>query len=471
MSNYQLSSIDDVKLNRFCDEILPKINCKIVGLSLALHSMERILLASQYPNLTVLVIAIDSPNILLNYLTEESPIACLLQKQIRDITVMTTHEVFTNELFTNTCVRILAICTNLFHLNMNRWIKGDTTQLSLCQQPLNICCSSRLRNLSIKVETFDDCLCLLDGRLDNLSSFTVNINFIKRSSIFADSQKVLSNLKEFSLTSVMHTNAYDCRILSLLRRMPNLNKLTLSLNVMRLTVIDGIHLDEKILIHMLYLNTFIFHICTIISTSETNYFLSPNYIRNTFNNWKYSPVSCYIDHFSDGFTYCNIYSITCQMTRFMHLTNSSRGYHFQFVTYLTLYDIRPFEHDFFEWISRAFPLLEYLLIHNSIPQENKCEMESIHNKKMYSNISYLHLTRLRLDDAHIDYADQFLRHTNAYVPRLQSLGIQYEKLVTVTNNFTNTVTRLNCSKIKQVIFDELLVHREHFYLYFPSLIK
>ncbi|CAF1099572.1 unnamed protein product [Rotaria sordida] len=471
ISNGQFSSIDDVKLNRFCYEILPQINHKIVGLSLALHSMERILLACRYPHLTIIVITIYPPNRLVRYLTEGSPIARLFREQIRSITVMTTNEVFTNESFTDTCERILAICINLFRLNMNRWIKGDSAQLSLRHRSPNICCSSYLHTLSINVKSFDDCLCLLDGRLYQLSSFAVNINSIKRSPIITDSQKVLSNLKEFSLTSIMHTNAYDCRILLLLRRMPNLNKLTLCLNIMRLIVIDGIHLDEEILSHMLYLNTFIFHICTIMSTSETNYFLSINDIKNTFHNWKYSPVNCCIDHFSNGFTYYNIYSIPFKMTRFMHLTNSFRGYHFQFITYLTLYDTRPFEYDFFEWISQSFPLLEYLLVHNSVPQENKGQIESINNKKPSSNISYLYLTQLRLSYAHIDYVDQFLCHTNTYIPRLKSLGIQYEKLVTVTNNFTNDATRLNCSQLKQIIFDELLVYPKHFYLYFPSLIK
>jgi hypothetical protein len=251
--------------------------------------------------------------------------------------------------------------------------------------------------------------------------------------------------------------------------MPNLNNLTLCVKIIRLTTIDGIHLNEEIVNHKLHLNTFIFHICTIMRTSETNHFLTTNDIQNTFINWKYSPVVCCIDHFSDGYSYCHIYSTPFQMTRFMYLTNSFRGQHFQFVTTLVLYDTRPFEHDFFEWTSRASPLLKYLTIHNLTPQENKCQIEVVNDKKISPKISYLQLIRLRFTHAHIDYVNQFLRHTNAYVPCLDILKMEYEQLATVTNNFTSDSTRINCGQLKQLLFNELIVYPENFYLYFPLL--
>jgi hypothetical protein len=145
--------------------------------------------------------------------------------------------------------------------------------------------------------------------------------------------------------------------------MPNLNSLTLCLYIIRLTVIDGINLNEEIL------NTFIFHICTIMLTSETNHFLSANDIPNTFSNWKYSPVGCNIDHFLYGHTFYHIHSIPFQMTCFMYLTNICCGHHFQFVICLMLYDTHPFEHDFFQCTSRAFPLLKYLIVSNLISQK------------------------------------------------------------------------------------------------------
>ncbi|CAF0845100.1 unnamed protein product [Adineta steineri] len=62
-------SNNNVQLNRFCCEILPEIHYNIVELTLEIFSMERILLACEYPNLTVIVLTNFSPDILLQYLT------------------------------------------------------------------------------------------------------------------------------------------------------------------------------------------------------------------------------------------------------------------------------------------------------------------------------------------------------------------------------------------------------------------
>jgi hypothetical protein len=69
LSNGPFSSIDDIKLNRFCYEILPQIRHNVVALSLELLSMERILLACDYPNLSRIVFTTFLPNIVLRYLT------------------------------------------------------------------------------------------------------------------------------------------------------------------------------------------------------------------------------------------------------------------------------------------------------------------------------------------------------------------------------------------------------------------
>lgn len=96
---------------------------------------------------------------------------------------------------------------------------------------------------------------------------------------------------------------------------------------------------------------------------------------------------------------------------------------------------------------------------NTIRNQNPC----------FSTISYNELVLLRLIFAHIDYAYQFLHHTKAHVPQLRTIDIRYDKLITVTNNFTNPGTKVNCSQVKQIRFEEILVYPEHFHDYFPSL--
>ena len=60
---------------------------------------------------------------------------------------------------------------NLRHLSVN----GPSTMLSLHNFPLTKCSSSILSKLSIAVARFEDCLALLDGRLKNLTTFSVNM--------------------------------------------------------------------------------------------------------------------------------------------------------------------------------------------------------------------------------------------------------------------------------------------------------
>ncbi|CAF1462450.1 unnamed protein product [Adineta ricciae] len=436
LSDGQICPIDSAKLHRFNIEMLPQIHDRIQMMTLEPTNIERIL-SSQFPNLHTFVLVGFSPDLLLNYFTENSSIIHLLKERIKSMTLKIRNEVFNDISFTNSFERILLICEKCTYLGMNQ---SEMT-------------------LNIYVKTFDDCLYLLDGRMKSLSSFTVRVTFIEPSSKATDSCEKLLHLNEFSLTCPLFTTAYDCRIVRLLQRMINLKKLTLYLYTLRLKVIDGIVLNENILCHMLNLDKFIFHICMFMPTCYTNDYVSTNHIENTFINWKYSQVGCSIDHLSNATSYCHIYSIPIQMTYLMYATKSIRNHYFPFLFDLTLYDTRPFEYDFFQWLSKAIPLLKYLTVDNFQAQVNKFENQSC--------ILYNNLVRLRLTHAHTDYAYQFLCDTKARVPKLSILKIQYDKLVIVTDNFTNITTQINCNQLKKLIFDEIIVCPEHFHDYFP----
>jgi hypothetical protein len=101
-------------------------------------------------------------------------IARLFKSQIKIIHVANTKSQTTNELFTDACVRIFELCTNLIELDIGR----VQSKLSIYNRPPNTCLSSNLSVLSVTVTNFDDCLCLLDGRLDQLFSFSVQIDSI-----------------------------------------------------------------------------------------------------------------------------------------------------------------------------------------------------------------------------------------------------------------------------------------------------
>jgi hypothetical protein len=76
----------------------------------------------------------------------------------------------------------------------------------------------------------------------------------------------------------------------------------------------------------------------------------------------------------------------------------------------------------------------------------------------FSIIEYLHLIELTFAPVHIDYVEQFLfsLNTRLRLPSLNSLCIEYEQLLTVTENFTRNATCTNCVKLKSIVNNVLV---------------
>jgi hypothetical protein len=71
--------------------------------------------------------------------------------------------------------------------------------------------------------------------------------------------------------------------------------------------------------------------------------------------------------------------------------------------------MHPFEHDFFDQISRSFPSLNHLTVFNTIEQNEKQTRESSDYEQTSVIPEFLYLS-----DA--DYAEQFLLDTNTNLP-------------------------------------------------------
>jgi hypothetical protein len=97
------------------------------------------------------------------------------------------------ELFTEACARIFALCKNLIRFDFNRYNDNKCARLSLCSLPTTTCFSSTLVILYANVANFDDCLCLLDGRLTQLIEFIVDIKSIDTSSLDIDNTVNINN--------------------------------------------------------------------------------------------------------------------------------------------------------------------------------------------------------------------------------------------------------------------------------------
>ncbi|CAF5023462.1 unnamed protein product, partial [Rotaria socialis] len=112
---------------------------------------------------------------------------------------------------------ILSISKCLIDLTFTERIR-----ISFSNLPSTSCVSSTLIKLKINVNTFDDCLYLLDGCLQYLSIMIIDIDEISDSSSNIDNTKNLPKLKCLTLTPQWYTYFYNVRIVPLLRRMLNL---------------------------------------------------------------------------------------------------------------------------------------------------------------------------------------------------------------------------------------------------------
>lgn len=93
-----------------------------------------------------------------------------------------TNEQSLEEYTVNVYASILILFENLKHLSIIESSITDYPPLSICDLPSTTFCSSILTKLCIDVYDFDDCLCLLDGRLKQLRTFIVRICFIESNS-------------------------------------------------------------------------------------------------------------------------------------------------------------------------------------------------------------------------------------------------------------------------------------------------
>ncbi|CAF3482744.1 unnamed protein product [Rotaria sp. Silwood1] len=471
-----ICSIDDRILDRFCIDILPKIHHNVKHLILESMSMERILLAGNYPNLTSLKLFNFGQNIALNYFTDKSIFQHIFKYQITELILENNdnndyadENISPKEYNKNVYVSILTLFENLQSLSIVGSFTSSYPPLSIVDLPSTTFCSSTLIKLCINVRSLDDCLYLLDGRLKQLTTFIVQIRYIHNDLSIIHNTDNLSNLKCFSLTCYNLTNAYNNRVIPLLHRMINLEKLTLYIRITdRSTFVDGTHLHKEILMHMSQLHIFIFYISTIIQIDDSFHRLSDNNIKKTFKNIGYYQISCTVNYRRSK-AICHVFSLPFAFDRLDMITNRFPTIIFHHVTYLMVFDDDEFKHDFFIQIAKAFPLLKHLTIINKIllfMDFDKYEADYFQSRPI---TQFSHLISLDMMVLNRYYIEQFLLDTKAHVPRLIELKLFYSNLKNVTKNFTRDATRYNCANIKRLIFYDTCHHPTKFDHYFPSL--
>ncbi|CAF1508421.1 unnamed protein product [Adineta steineri] len=475
-------SINEAMLNRFCNSILPQIQYHVKCLVLETTTMDRILRAGVYSNLTQLKIFNYDASIFSHCCTDELLFRCNFKKQITDLTIRNDYNGRERiiDQSTNVFIKLVDFFENLKYLSYTESFVAKNSVLSFIDLPSTTFVSSNLIKLCITVNNFGDCLCLLDGRLNQLSTFIVIIVNVKDNSLMEFNTSDLPNLKCFSLTYEPLTNAYDNQIVPLLHRMRNLQDLTLYIRIdERNRLVDGIQLENDILIHLSKLQTFVFYICTFTSANHPVTPLSNNDIQRTFSNVKFGQIGCSMNYINESDIIYHVFSLPYIFKCIGFIGNSFTNTIFKNVRVLCIKDGIPFEHEFFVRLVRCFPLLESLIIVNFKAQStDPAKSEHDNTNGSFEVVQYLHLTSVDFVQAHIDYVEQMLNESKTRLPRLTELMIGYDQLKTVTNNFTRDATRHNCINVEELKFCNLRNHGDDhsieaqskdFHVYFPSL--
>ncbi|UJR29789.1 hypothetical protein I4U23_017335 [Adineta vaga] len=259
---------------------------------------------------------------------------------------------------------------------------------------------------------------------------------------------------KFCSSTLLPTDFYDKLILPFLYQMSNLERLNLSISVEKI-FIDRLNLTNDIINHFLRLNQFTFDIHSIMTINN-------EIILPTEEDFPNRQILSYIDHFP----YLNqsqyhIYTYPSQMSFHPNISNQYPGGYYPTVRLISLYDEKPFEHEFFLRISQLFPCVEKLILCNRQPQKYKQSSKLI--------VQYFHLIELDIVDIYFDYIEEFLCDTRTFFRNNIRLRINDSALIHETDYFRREDTRMNCSKVNDFISYGPWRSWKSFQEYFPSL--
>ncbi|CAF3237710.1 unnamed protein product [Rotaria socialis] len=471
-ANGHIHPLDNVILDRFCSQTLPQIHHHIQWLNLESLTMERILGAAEYPNLCRLGLHRIDYKTMQRLFNDNTDFVRKFKNKISKLvmSIYCDDDDRLQEMMIILFTRVLTVFKHLIYLNLHGSLLFYLDAFSSRSALVNFS-SSTLLELHVQVANFSDCLFLLDGRFNRLRSFHVKISVIMNQQLTIDNKKELPNLKHLSMISTYGTNSYYAYILPLLYRMSKLETLTLDLLLdMETAFIDGNRLKTDIINRFPLLKKFLFYIYSLLLIDNPSSLPSNEDIMRTFVDFNDYEITSRVDYFSmNKKSQCLIYTNPYRKTHYYRITNNFSGGLFKYVEKISLFDERPFEHEFFIRLAKSFPLLRRLELSNMTPQNNKKSQEANNDNRRFETIEYPHMTELSLVSIHDDYLEQFLDHTKTCLANNIKLYIFYENLQTGTRNFTNDATRINCGRLEYLYLFNVRNYSKPCSAYFPNL--
>ncbi|CAF2155258.1 unnamed protein product [Rotaria magnacalcarata] len=458
-------------LDRFCTQILPEIGHKIETLYLKGTWIERVFHATNYPNLINLGLCDIHFKLAMSLFCDKIPFPHVYKNKITSLFINFKNEnkwIDMRVCHTMIFAQIFTIFTNLRCLKFNPY-SSDLNSLYLFMTP-ETDISSTLLELHVTVSDIKQCLCILDGRFDQLRILYV-ILYTTCYMPIEHTGKPLPKLRIFSLWCKDKMHNFEKSVVPLLCRMLNLEELHLNIIVQCYEkLIDGETLRKDIVIYMPQLYKFTINICsTIYHRNQTNFPLN-EHIQETFQYFPNNEIITCIDHFQEkAYSQCHIYSYPYKWEVYNNITNNFPGGLFMSVTKVLLYDEHSFEYEFFLRISKSFPFMRGLTINNRKAQNKKQFIKSNNDDQILSIIEYPNLQRLNLSDTHDDYVELFLFDTKIFLPNDLHICAHYQSLKTVTHYFTRYTTGSNCVKLAALYVDKMDQINEHIKNYFPDI--
>lgn len=113
--------------------------------------------------------------------------------------------------------------------------------------------------------------------------------------------------------------------------------------------------------------------------------------------------------------------------------------------------------------------MKILVLKNKQAQQKQSQRSINENNQHNSIITYPHLIKLDLYNAHDDYVKLFLDHTRISLFNKITLCINYQHLERVTHQFTRETTRFNCAQVTCLNIYNRFKMIDHFRTYFPHV--
>ncbi|CAF1678157.1 unnamed protein product, partial [Adineta ricciae] len=435
--------------------------------------MEGVLFAIHYPNLSELkIVHYDHDQMLTSYINNLS-FRHILKQQITKLDLMYNCKTITPRslklIAKSVHAQILIDGERLQHLSVTSSTGLLYASLVLRYLPPTIFTSSTLTYLRINVQTFTDLLYLLDGRFKQLHTLIAHIYSMETDSSVVYNTDDLPNLKCFSFVYYYESPQYY-NVLRHLCRMKNLEKLTLYIRIVfETTFIDPIDLINQFLMNASELQSFKFYLGTRSKRTDLIHYLSENDIKqNYMKNVKCQEISNFVQYNGDS-GINHMFTLPFQFEYLQDVGNIFPDILFSNVVDLCVCDNTPFEHEFFQRISRSFPKLRALTVVNTKPWLYKTGVPSDNMIPSYEIVEYPHLSFLDISTVSNYYIEEFLNETKIRLSCLLELKIDYERLRVITKDFTRESTRHNCANVQRLIIYRAIVGSKDYYDYFPLL--